>query len=244
MGPASAVPSLPGPMHDNAAALVPAIRTTKRHTKPQFYAYSFWRGGSFTNVGAAPAAQYGGSQSGVIGSYALTKNGDAGPSLFVRAAVTPGRFAEQENAAGLRLRPIVSLPLTFVIERRFRVKSSDQSAVYVAGSVDDVALVAGFRARGFAQSGIILGRKPDWFFDTGVRADQEILRRGKLKLSLGAGGWAGGQRQAQRLDLGPSVRGNFDLGGIQIEVAADWRLRVAGNARPNNGPALTISTGF
>jgi hypothetical protein len=34
------------------------------------------------------------------------------------------------------------------------------------------------------------------------------------------------------------------LGETRSRVALDWRFRVAGNARPASGPALTVSAGF
>jgi hypothetical protein len=32
--------------------------------------------------------------------------------------------------------------------------------------------------------------------------------------------------------------------GRNFNVAADWRQRLAGNARPDSGPTLTLSTDF
>ena len=62
---------------------------------------------------------------------------------------------------------------------------------------------------------------------------------------LGAGAWAGGQEGAVRLDVGPRVSLPLDLGhGVSSRIALDWRLRVAGNARPESGPALTIASSF
>jgi hypothetical protein len=34
------------------------------------------------------------------------------------------------------------------------------------------------------------------------------------------------------------------MGKLSVDIMADWRFRVAGNALPGNGPALTLSTGF
>jgi hypothetical protein len=37
----------------------------------------------------------------------------------------------------------------------------------------------------------------------------------------------------------------LDMGdGMSARIALDWRLRVAGNANPASGPALTIASSF
>jgi hypothetical protein len=36
----------------------------------------------------------------------------------------------------------------------------------------------------------------------------------------------------------------LDLGAARLDISADWRFRIGGNASPRNGPAMTISTGF
>lgn len=56
--------------------------------------------------------------------------------------------------------------------------------------------------------------------------------------------WAGGQKGAARLDFGPTIGTDVKVGETMIRVDADWRLRVAGDARPALGPALTLSTSF
>ncbi len=47
-----------------------------------------------------------------------------------------------------------------------------------------------------------------------------------------------------RIDLGPTLLVRAPFGKVSVDVAADWRFRVAGNAVPGSGPALTLSTGF
>jgi hypothetical protein len=208
-----------------------------------FYAYSFWRTGSSSNLDAV-APQYGGSQSGLIATYRLTKKEQPDVSLLMRAAITPGRFADKELAVGLRTKPIASLPITVSAERRFRANSRDQYAVYAAGSVDNIALLLGVKGRGFAQAGAVPEKSPNLFFDAGIRAEHRIHNIGNTDLSFGAGAWAGGQRGVSRLDVGPTLSANIKLGTTRLDVSADWRFRVGGNAQPKHGPAITISTGF
>ncbi|MBS1239358.1 MAG: hypothetical protein H6R45_64, partial [Proteobacteria bacterium] len=58
------------------------------------------------------------------------------------------------------------------------------------------------------------------------------------------GAWGGAQKGAARLDIGPSASLQLKLGEANSRVSMDWRFRVAGEARPASGPALTISAGF
>lgn len=218
----------------------------------RYYAYSFWRSGQPGTDQIAPAAQYGGSQSGIIANYRLTDHGGGGGgsggggglSLLVRAAATPGKFSDEELAVGLRWQPINALPLNVSVERRIRTKSADHFAVYAAGSADNVPLILGLSGRGFAQAGVIPARRPNIFFDAGIRAETKVAGLGKSAVAIGLGGWAGGQRGASRFDIGPTIRGDVGLGRTRIDISADWRFRVGGNARPVNGPAVTISTGY
>ncbi len=40
------------------------------------------------------------------------------------------------------------------------------------------------------------------------------------------------------------MRPEIEAGGTSLGVAADWRLRAAGDARPGSGPTLTVSADF
>jgi hypothetical protein len=231
-------------LSDPILAPLPAAVTRKSNRRLRYYAYSFWRSGQPETDQIAPAAQYGGSQSGVIANYRLTNRDGRNLSLIVRAAAMPGKFANEELAVGLRWQPFNSLPLNVTAERRIRTNSADQFALYGAGSADDIPLALGFRGRGFAQAGIIPARQLNIFFDAGARSETTIIETGQNAVSMGIGGWAGGQRGASRFDIGPTIRGDIGIGRTRLDVSADWRFRVGGNARPGHGPAVTISTGF
>ena len=49
---------------------------------------------------------------------------------------------------------------------------------------------------------------------------------------------------SQRLDIGPTAGGTLRVGKASLRLSADWRFRIAGNASPGDGPALTLSTAF
>lgn len=60
----------------------------------------------------------------------------------------------------------------------------------------------------------------------------------------GFGAWGsvkrGGGQTVDRLDLGPGVTAR----AFGINLALDYRFRVAGNAAPGSGPVFTVSTAF
>ena len=71
-----------------------------------------------------------------------------------------------------------------------------------------------------------------------------MLRAGKAQLRLGAGAWGGAQDGAKRLDLGPSASFDLPVGRVNTRLSADYRFRVAGDAAPGSGAAVTFSAGF
>jgi hypothetical protein len=80
-------------------------------------------------------------------------------------------------------------------------------------------------------------RRRDWFVDGALAVSRPVYRQ----FSAGFGVWGGGQPGLYRVDAGPRltmrVRKN-------LRVHADWRQRLAGNARPGSGPALTLAGDF
>ena len=223
----------------------PAAGNTKPNAIAQIYAYSFWRWGG-QGSGLAAAGQYGGSQTGLIATFPLRRifgDGDNLALLF-RAATAPDFPADREVAAGLRWRPVSTLPVSITAERRFRPVGQDRFSVYLAGCTDDIKLPAQFNLDTYAQAGIVSGRGAGPFFDASARVNRAVYRTKALSTEIGGGLWAGGQRGAARLDIGPSIGADLAVGHARFRISGDWRFRIAGDARPGNGPALTLSTSF
>ncbi len=163
--------------------------------------------------------------------------------LQFRTAITPQSNGEREVAFGLRWQPMKSLPLRIIAERRFRDKQPDRFAIAVAGGTSSLHLPAGFKLESYSQAGWVDGPDSSWFFDASAQATKPVFQDKKASLSLGVGAWAGGQRDAQRLDIGPRL--DLSLSPkVPLRLSADWRFRLAGNAAPENGPAITLSSSF
>lgn len=52
------------------------------------------------------------------------------------------------------------------------------------------------------------------------------------------------QPGVERLDIGPEIRLRLPVGQGGLRLSAEWRARIAGNARPASGPAITLITDF
>ena len=209
----------------------------------EVYAYSFWRFSTGGGSALAPGAQYGGSQSGIIGTIDPFGAPDRGLSLLARGSVTPDG-GDREVALGSRWRPVKHWPLSISAERRFRTDAPDQFAAYVAGGVNAIPIAGRWSLDAFGQAGYVTGQSGGGFFDAQARMTHPIINVSGVPLSAGAGAWAGGQAGVQRLDIGPTIAAKVDTGPTALLIQLDWRLRAAGNAEPKNGLALTVSTSF
>lgn len=207
-------------------------------------AWAAWREGSGVSrvaSGARPAG-YGGTQAGVLAQYDLA-SGAHRPALHMRATYAPDRPRQAEVAAGVGLRPIAKVPVRVLGELR-ATRSDGRTELRPAGiAVTELARVRlplGLTAEGYAQAGWVGGRYGTAFADGQARVTRPAVLAGKAQVRLGAGVWGGAQKFAERVDVGPTA--TIDL--APVRVALDYRIKVAGNAAPGSGLALTLSTGF
>jgi hypothetical protein len=117
-------------------------------------------------------------------------------------------------------------------------------AIFAYSEFPPLELPLGVRGEVYVQGGYVGGRFATPFVDGQVRVDRELGHRGAAELRAGGGAWSGAQKGAKRLDVGPGATIAVELGGAPVRMSADWRFRVAGDANPSSGPALTVSTGF
>jgi hypothetical protein len=117
-------------------------------------------------------------------------------------------------------------------------------AALVVSELRPIALPGRLIGEGYLQAGWVGRRYATGFVDGQVRVDRAIARLGPATLRAGAGSWGGAQKFVHRLDVGPALTLDLREGGIPARVSVDYRLRVAGRARPGNGIAVTLSTGF
>jgi len=123
-------------------------------------------------------------------------------------------------------------------------KAHVRAALFAVTEIAPIALPAGARAEFYVQAGYVAGPAAIAFVDGQFRIDRVIAHGAGGELRAGGGAWGGVQRGSGRLDLGPSAAIVASRGPSALRVAFDWRIRVAGNAAPASGPALTVSAGF
>jgi hypothetical protein len=187
---------------------------------------------------SATAPQLGGAQGGVRLDYAI------GHGLAATGRVAaPAAGAGREVSLGVAWRP-AGVPLRFVAEQRVAIDGGRSGpSLGVSGGVF-TRLPARFRLESYAQAGLIARDGLERYADGIVRVARPIASPGAVSLDLGVGAWGGAQRGVARLDVGPSAGLAVPLADRTIRVALDWRQRVAGQARPGSGPALSIGSDF
>ena len=177
----------------------------------------------------------GGSQAGARLTYNFTRQ----IAATLRTTTDVGR-GNGEVAAGVRVQPLQSMPVWFTLERRqalSRFAGRSAFALFVEGGVWQRPLPFQFDLDAYLQAGAVGFRDRDLFIDGGLAASRPVYRQ----FSAGFGVWGGAQPGVYRVDAGPrvsmSVRPN-------VKVHLDWRHRLAGNAQPGSGPALTLAGDF
>lgn len=184
----------------------------------------------------APGGTLGGSQAGARVTYALGH----GVALSGRAYVPLRRTSGAELAAGIDWRPIPPLPVSLLAERRQRLGGEGRNAfaLTVHGGTSR-ALTPRLRFDLYGQAGVVGTVRRDLFIDGSIRIARRIG-----PVELGAGVWGAAQPGASRLDSGPSLSWRLPLPDTNLRLQADWRFRLAGEARPDSGPALTLAADF
>ncbi|MEY4722294.1 MAG: hypothetical protein RIQ46_2019, partial [Pseudomonadota bacterium] len=207
------------------------------------------RRGGLAGTAAGPSSPtYGASQAGAVIRYRLDPHSGHRPALFLRATAALNRSRERDVAAGLVLRPVPALPVAVSAEARIsdsRAGIRTRPAAFAHTELAPIDLPGGWRAEAYGQAGLVGGRGGTAFADGQLRVDRPVARFGPAELRAGGGAWAGAQEGVSRVDVAPGVTLGLPMGGAaSARVALDWRFRIAGNARPETGPALTLSAGF
>ena len=146
-----------------------------------------------------------------------------------------------EVAAGMRIQPVGGIPVWFTAERRQRLGKygggRNAFAMFVEGGVYNRPMPWQFSLDAYLEGGVVGFHHRDRFIDGGLTLTRPVYRQ----FSAGLGVWGGAQPGVYRVDAGPRismrVRNN-------VRVHLDWRQRLAGNAAPGSGPAVTLAGDF
>jgi hypothetical protein len=187
-------------------------------------------------LGPGGGGQLGGAQAGA--RLAWTLDARRRVALFGRVT-TPLSGSGREVSGGIEWQP-TRLPVRMVVEQRVTLDGGKggPGAGLIAG-VDAMPIAAGFSLEAYGQAGVIRRTRTEPYADGAARVTRAV---GPLALRLGVGSWGGAQRDAQRLDVGPTLTLRLPVADRSLRVLLDWRQRVAGSARPGSGAALTLAS--
>lgn len=203
--------------------------------------------GDASPVSAAVRPSYGRSQAGAVVRHALAPGDPRAPQAYLRASTALEGPREHEAALGLSARPFAALPVRVAAEARLADTAQGtepRAAVFAISEFPPLALPGGVTGEAYVQAGYVTGAFETAFVDGLARASRTVASLRDFRLSAGGGVWGGAQEGAERLDAGPSASVTFPVGEGFGRLSADYRFRVAGEAEPASGPALTLSAGF
>jgi len=223
--PTSATPGVPPPLQPN------------KLDRLQLSSWAHLRGNPVSTGSLAAGGTLGGSQAGAR----LLYNFDRRLALSLRSSSPIGGSRGGEVAAGVRVTPFPSIPVSLTAERRKAIgrfsTGRNDFAMFLEGGVYQKPIGWNFRLDGYAQAGVVGLQTRDLFADGGFTLMRPLYGR----FSIGAGAWGGYQPGLYRVDAGPRlsyrVRPN-------IRVDMDYRQRLAGAAEPRSGPAITLAADF
>uniref|UniRef100_UPI0035C9977F hypothetical protein n=1 Tax=uncultured Sphingomonas sp. TaxID=158754 RepID=UPI0035C9977F len=229
---------------ETSAPIVPGLPSpvTAGQRAPSRWSGSAWlvaRGGAGLAQGAL-GGQLGGSQAGVRLAYLLDRKRRVALAGRVTSPLGAGL---REAAVGVEWQP-TRLPIRVIAERRFALGGRGGPAAGMVGGIGPVAVPLGFRREAYGQAGMIHRTATEAYADGALRVTRPIAQVGHTRIDLGTGVWGGAQRGAARLDIGPSLGITVPLAKQPVRLALDWRERIAGDAHPGSGPALTLGTDF
>lgn len=184
----------------------------------------------------APGGTLGGSQAGARLTYLFSRQ----LAASLRTTSPVGGGSGGEVAAGLRYTPFAGIPVSITAERRKAIGrhggGRDAFAMFIEGGLYQRPMWE-FQLDGYGQAGIVGAGSRDLFADGGFTLTRPLYR----EFSGGIGMWGGIQPGLYRIDGGPRltmrVRNN-------MRIHLDWRQRIAGNALPRSGPAVTLAGDF
>ena len=204
--------------------------------------------GGVSPAGGLAPPSYGASQTGAVARYRLAPQSAHRPALHLRASAALNGTQEREAAFGASARPIAGFPVTLAVEARVNRQPGGthvRPAAFAYTELPPSELPLGMRAEFYGQAGYVGGNFASAFVDGQLRLDRRFMRLGRGEMRIGGGVWGGAQRDAARLDVGPTAMFGLPLGGSAgARLSVDWRFRVAGDAAPDSGPAMTLSAGF
>lgn len=192
-------------------------------------------------------ASYGASQAGAVLKYRFAPGSATSAFAYARASKALIAGGEEALALGVGKRIADALPVTLHAEARAVLSGGAtriQPAVLLVTELPEFRPTPDVSAEVYGQAGYVGGAFDTPFADGQARLQYALASQDSVSVRIGAGAWAGAQQGAGRVDVGPSVTVSARPRGVPLRLSVDYRLRVAGEAEPGDGLALTLSSGF
>lgn len=206
-------------------------------------AWLLWREGSATPANAVTAGRLGGSQAGLRLDYDLTPHAPGRLAAYGRVSAAINKPASPEGALGVAWQPVRAIPVSLAAERRIALGNGARNAntLMAAGGFGPTPVARGLEAEAYAQAGMVGFRSRDLFIDGKFSLLSPVTH---TPFRLGASVSGGAQPQVERLDIGPEVQLRLPLPRLSTRLSVEWRERIAGNAAPASGLAVTLGADF
>ncbi|MEQ8412476.1 MAG: hypothetical protein RIB52_13090 [Erythrobacter sp.] len=251
--PGSAQATSPAGLPSTERSRASAAPSGPRPDRWSLDAWAFWREGS----ASAPVSQgrvpiYGASQIGANLQWRARPSSPHDPRAYARAYRALVEGGESELALGVSARPLPRLPVRVGAEMRAidgPFATELRPGVLAVTEFAPVRLPYDLALEAYAQGGYVGGEAATAFADGQIAVTRQVARfgsgpAGPMRLSIGAGAWGGAQQGSRRVDIGPTMRLDLNVGEVPARVSVDWRERVGGDAAPASGVAATLSTRF
>jgi hypothetical protein len=167
-------------------------------------------------------------------------------SLSARLSQSLQQGEAPEGSIGASLSIGKKIPVELIAERRLKLGHSGDSAwsFTAATGLSEFKLTRKTELDGYVQLGIVGARSRRPFIGGNAIVSSPLFDSNRNKVRIGAGIWGDAQRGASRLDIGPDLTLRSSMAGSAIRISGQWRIRVAGEARPSSGPALIVGGDF
>ncbi|UZW55396.1 hypothetical protein NUH86_00910 [Sphingobium sp. JS3065] len=206
-------------------------------------AWLLWREGSATRADAVTGGRLGGSQAGVRLDFDLTPHASSRATAYGRTSAALNSPASPEGAIGLAWQPTRTVPIGFAAERRIALGKGGRNAnaVMAVGGFGPAQIAPSLEVEAYAQGGMVGFRSRDLFVD-GKMSLLSPVSHSPLRIGVSLSG--GAQPQVERLDIGPELQVRLPLKPVSARLGVEWRERVAGQAAPASGLAITLGADF
>jgi hypothetical protein len=206
--------------------------------------WAIWRPGSVA-ARTGLNGQLGGSQIGARARLQLSDK-PITPITYVRISMPTDNKKGKEGALGVGLMSRRIIPVELGIERRVKLSEGGRNVwvLSVVTGFDSKPVGRHMAVRGYGQVGVIGFRKRDFAADGEVALEREFEFGKRSSVMAGIGFWGSTQPKLARIDVGPTVTVFPKLGAQRFRLSLQWRERLAGNALPGSGPAISVGADF